>query len=174
MFRHDPLANPEPLIKRVYAYVSYRLGEGPDAEDVTSVVFENAVRYLHTYDPARGEPVTWLLGIARRCIAQALVGREEPTAQVPESVSAGDLESETVQRLTLNTAMGTLGERDRELIALRYGADLRARQIGEVLGLKANAVEVALHRALARLRQALEAEVEAQEVPVFKSAQRTV
>ena len=47
--------------------------------------------------------------------------------------------------------MTTLGERDRELIALRYGADLTARQIGELLGLQTNAVEVALHRALQTL-----------------------
>jgi len=40
--RSDPLANPEPLIRRVYAYVAYRLGDGPDAEDVTSQVFERA------------------------------------------------------------------------------------------------------------------------------------
>ena len=45
-----------------------------------------------------------------------------------------------------------LDERERELVALRYGADLSARQIGELLGLKTNAVEVALHRALRRLR----------------------
>jgi len=36
MFERDPLANPEPLIRRVYAYVAYRIGDGPDAEDVTS------------------------------------------------------------------------------------------------------------------------------------------
>jgi DNA-directed RNA polymerase specialized sigma24 family protein len=42
------------------------------------------------------------------------------------------------------------------LIALRYGADLSARRIGEILGLRTNAVEVALHRALLRLRDRLE------------------
>ena len=43
-------------------------------------------------------------------------------------------------------------DRDRELIALRYGADLTARQIAELQGAKTNAIEVALHRALTRLR----------------------
>ncbi len=33
MFKRDPLANPEPLIRRVYAYVAYFVGDGPDAED---------------------------------------------------------------------------------------------------------------------------------------------
>jgi RNA polymerase sigma factor (sigma-70 family) len=59
-------------------------------------------------------------------------------------------------RLDLRQAVSLLGSRDRELIALRYGADLTARQIGDVLDVKTNAVEVALHRALQTLREALE------------------
>src|SRR5436190_13199498 len=37
---NDPLADPEPLIRRIYAYVAYRIGDGPDAEDVTSATIE--------------------------------------------------------------------------------------------------------------------------------------
>ena len=66
--RRDPLADPEPLIRRVYAYVAYRLGEGAEAEDVTSDVFERAVRYRASYDPDRGDPIAWVIGIARRSI----------------------------------------------------------------------------------------------------------
>ena len=44
MLARDPLAHPELLIKRVHAYVAYRLGEGAEADDVTSAVFENALR----------------------------------------------------------------------------------------------------------------------------------
>ena len=64
--------------------------------------------------------------------------------------------AEALQRLTVAAAVEGLDERSRDLIALRYGADLSARQIGEILGLKTNAVEVALHRTLARLRPKLE------------------
>jgi Sigma-70 region 2 len=45
MRRSDPLAQPEPLIRRVYAYAAYRLGDGQDAEDVTSETFARALRY---------------------------------------------------------------------------------------------------------------------------------
>src|SRR3954454_11058268 len=58
----DPLRDPAPLIKRVYAYVAYRIGDGADAEDVTSEVFERATRYRATYQPSKGDPVAWLLG----------------------------------------------------------------------------------------------------------------
>jgi DNA-directed RNA polymerase specialized sigma24 family protein len=52
--------------------------------------------------------------------------------------------------------MAVLNHRDRELVALRYGADLTAKQIAELLGLRVNTVEVSLHRVLRRLRDALD------------------
>jgi RNA polymerase sigma-70 factor, ECF subfamily len=156
VLRRDPLANPEPLVRRVYAYVAYRIGDGPDAEDVTSDVFEQALRYRSSYDPAKGEPAAWLIGIARRCIASAFAARPEPPVAAPEVEAPGDLEAEALERLSLASALARLGDRDRELIALRYGADLPARQIAKLFETKTNAVEVALHRALKRLRDELE------------------
>lgn len=161
MFSRDPLANPEPLIRRVYAYVAYRIGDGPDAEDVTSDVFERALRYRHRYDASKGDPVAWLLGIARRCVAGFAEGRLF-LSEAPDDPAPGDLEEETVRRLSLGAAVATLDERDRELIALRYGADLTARQIARLLEMRTNTVEVALHRALGRLRHVLEEEREAE------------
>ena len=154
--RIDPLKNPEPLIRRVYAYVAYRIGDGADAEDVTSDTFERALRYRKSFDPSRGEPISWLLGIARRCIDDFFNHRLELVVEPPEPVAPGNLEEDTERHLNLAAAIGILGEREQELIALRYGADLTARQIGELLELQPNAVEVALHRALGRLRAALE------------------
>jgi RNA polymerase sigma-70 factor (ECF subfamily) len=151
MLRRDPLANPEPLIRRVYAYVAYRVGGGPDAEDLTSETFERALRYRKSYDPKKGEPIAWLLGIAKRCV-DGQGPRLELASESPDEPTTSDLEEETVRRLTVARAVGTLDERDRELIALRYGADLTARQIAELLGARTNAIEVALHRALGRLR----------------------
>jgi RNA polymerase sigma-70 factor (ECF subfamily) len=155
MRRRDPLANPEPLIRRVYAYVAYRIGDGPDAEDVTSDVFERALRYRHSYDRAKGEPTAWLIGIARHRLHLGHASTV-PLAEADEPVAPRDLEADAVERVTLQAALRSLDERDGELLALRYGADLKARQIGEALGMTTNAVEVALHRALARLRGILE------------------
>jgi RNA polymerase sigma factor (sigma-70 family) len=154
--RRDPLANSPELIRRIYSYVAYRVGDGPDAEDVTSEVFERALRYRKSYDPSRGEPLAWLIGIARRCVDDAAARPRAEAGEQPEVHSGEDLEGEALQRLTVAAAVDGLDERSRDLIALRYGADLSARQIGEILGLKTNAVEVALHRTLARLRPELE------------------
>ena len=153
--RADPLADPDPLIRRVYAYVAYRIGDGPDAEDVTGETFTQAVRYRTRYDPNRGEPLAWLIGIARRCIAAHLAGRAESGGEPPEVEAPGNLADDALRRIELARAFAVLDERERELVALRYGADLTARQIAELLGLRTNTVEVALHRALTRLRLTL-------------------
>ena len=150
----DPFADPKPLIRRVYAYVAYRVGDGADAEDITSATFERALRYRSSFDPRRGDPVAWLIGIARHCILDHGL-HDIPSEHLPEEAAEGH-EDTSLRKLELRAAVATLEERDRELVALRYGADLTARQIAELLGLKTNAVEVALHRALTRLRTALE------------------
>jgi len=154
--RNDPLANPEPLIQRVYAYVAYRVRDRSEVEDIVSEVFERALRYRASFDSRRGEPIQWLLGIARRCVEDAQASRPSdlPLDDL-EPPSPQDLHGEVVRRLTLASAIEDLDPRDRDLISLRYGADLTARQISELLDLRTNAVEVALHRALARLRAAI-------------------
>lgn len=152
----DPLTDAAPLVRRVYAYVAYRIGDGPDAEDVTSDVFERALRYRSTFDGRRGDVLPWLLGIARRCIADAVSARTPiPSDDPPEEADPRVLEEDAVRRLELRGALEHLDARSRELIALRYGADLTARQIAGLLDERTNTVEVALHRALRTLEELL-------------------
>jgi RNA polymerase sigma factor (sigma-70 family) len=151
----DPLAHPEPLIRRVYAYVAYRIGSGADAEDVTSDVFERALRYETSYDPSKGEFVAWLIGIARRCVDEWFSKPTELPIDVAPTRAPGDLEEDTVRRLALADAVAELSDRDRELVSLHY-AGLNGGQIADLLDVRRNTIDVALHRALARLREVLE------------------
>jgi RNA polymerase sigma-70 factor, ECF subfamily len=173
--RRHPLDNPEPLIRRVYAYTAYRIGPGPDAEDVTSEVFERALRYEHTYDESKGEFVGWLLGIARRCVDQHLSAPRtvplEPVADAPESPQ--DLETEVVERVALTEAMSELEERDRELVSLYY-AGLNGGQIAELLDVRRNTIDVALHRALGRLRAIIDRQTEAETQHMSRPQRRAV
>jgi RNA polymerase sigma-70 factor (ECF subfamily) len=161
LLANDPFTNVEPLIERVYAYVAYRIGAGAEAEDVTSEVFERALRYRKSYDAARGTPAAWLIGIARHVLADLRPLEHDALRDV---AAASDLETDTVRHLTLAAALDRLDVRDRDLVALRYGADLTAREIARLQGVRTNTVEVALHRALRRLRGHLEAEGEQAEL----------
>ena len=149
----DPLNDPAPLISRVYAYVAYRIGDGPEAEDVVAEVFERGVRYRSTYDPAQSTPATWLTAIARRVLADRAARRvPTPVGDPIDEVGPADVEAESVQRLDLQAAVAQLSARDRELVGLRYGADLTAAQIAQLLRAETHAIEVSLSRAISRLR----------------------
>ncbi len=149
--KHDPLTDATESIRRVYSYVAYRIGAGADAEDVTSEVMVRAVRYRASYDPSKGAPLTWLLSIARTCVSDHLTSRPVTLDEPHEVAAPGELEAQTIDRVAVGEAVSRLDERDRELIALRYGADLSTRQISELLGLSRNAIDVALHRTRHRL-----------------------
>ena len=82
------------MIRHVYAYAAYRLGDGHDAEDVTSEVFERAIRYRRSYDRSKGEPLGWLLGIARRCADDALARRPREEAEPEEIAAVGSVEDD--------------------------------------------------------------------------------
>lgn len=150
----DPLAHPERLIRQVYAYVAYRIGAGSEAEDLTSETFERALRYRDSFDPRKGAPLAWLLGIARSTVAGRRL-RVHAELDAEAAAGADDIEERVAARLDLRAALERLEERDRELISLRYGADLSSKQIGELLGLEPGTVDVSLHRARSRLRAAL-------------------
>ena len=154
----DPFAHPEAAIRRVYAYVAYRIGPGAAAEDVTSETMLRAVRYRDRFDPNKGDALSWLVGIARTCVADHFARQVEETPPAAGEPSSGDFEADVVRRLSVTDAVSRLAERDRELIALRYGADLSTAQIGAVLGMSTNAVDVALNRCRTRLRSELEQE----------------
>lgn len=171
MSRIDPLARPEELLRRVYAYVAYRVRDRAEAEDITSETFARAVRYRDRYDARLGEPIAWLLGIARRCIYDASL---QPRRQAGDAEPAvgGDLENEVVARVSLASALAQLNAADRELLALRYGADLTSREIARVLEMRTNAVDVALSRARSRLRELLDADTAPDRAPARKIADK--
>jgi len=150
----------------VYRYVRYRLSSRETAEDVTSTVFFKALRALDRYDSDRASPRTWLLHIARNAVTdhlRRLVRRgmlHVSLDAVPDLVSRSPsqeermLRQERVQRL-LN-ATRTLRAADQEILSLRYGAELDNQEIAEVLDITPNAAAVRIHRALKRLRRAVD------------------
>lgn len=156
MRRVDPLANPEALVRDLYAYVAYRVSNQSDAEEITSAVFERAVRYRRSYNPTKGSPMAWLVGIARTQISDR--GEREANTQPlgEDALDGTDFEADLLERLSLREAVRALDARSRELVALRYGIGLPPREIAGLLGLEENAVNVALHRARRRLRAGIE------------------
>ncbi|MEX2294463.1 MAG: sigma-70 family RNA polymerase sigma factor [Acidimicrobiales bacterium] len=144
----------------VWRYTRSRLPTDADAEDVTSDVFARAMRSTHTYDPAKGSPRAWLVGIARNAVGDWWRRRkpEDPHGDFPDAIASDDplMESLRIEQIgEVRAVLAMLSEREREAIALRFGAELGSAEIGVHLGISPTAARMLVHRVVTKLRGVL-------------------
>ena len=145
----------------VYAYVATLLRDRSAAEDVTAAAFERAYRKQRTYKAGRGTERAWLFGIARNAALDELRRRKRTAALTadPEDVEAAAPEDDAeaaLRRAAVRTALARLEPRERELVALKFHAGLANAEIAAVLGVTVTNAGTQLHRAMTKLREAVE------------------
>lgn len=144
-------------LPRVYNFFRYRFGNTADVEDLTSRTFEKAWRARHRYRRDIAGFSTWLLSIARNVgtdylrAKRTMVPLEEAAAVTAAATPEDEVAQKSdAQRLAL--LLQELSERDRDLIALKYGAGLTNRAIAQATGLSESNVGTILYRAVQTLR----------------------
>lgn len=149
---------------KVYGYFAYRLRSRDDAEDLTQQTFERALKAWHRYDPKQSSPGTWLLVIARNLLVDRYraerAGAPAPLDELdaePHAPLAATPQYDLGLDPELERAIAALSDRERELIALRYGGDLTGPEIAALVGLTLANVQQILSRALRRMRTQIEA-----------------
>jgi len=160
---HDFAAVYEEHVWQVYGYFAYRLRSRGDAEDLTQLTFERALRAWRRYDASQASVATWLLVIARNLLVDHFrADRSAKHAQLDEVDPHHDALTATSQTPDLGLApdlelaLAKLGDRERELIALRFGGDLSGPEIAELTGLSLANVQQILSRSLRRMRAQLD------------------
>jgi RNA polymerase sigma-70 factor (ECF subfamily) len=149
----------EEEIWRVYGFFGYRVGSRADAEDLTQLTFERALRAWSRFDPDRATARTWLMSIAGNLLIDHY-RRDRSTAQEPieDHLTRRELITEDEHvglSPELSAALEVLGGRERELIALRFGGELTGPEIAELTGLSLANVQQILSRSLRKLRAEL-------------------
>ncbi len=151
----------EEELPRVYNFFRYRIGDRATAEDLTALAFEKAWRARGGYRRDRAGVSTWILAIARN-VAIDYFRRTRVELPIDDTHAAGDETPETaaVRRSDLRrlgTLLGGLPPRERDLLALKFGAGATNRAIAKLTGLSESNVGTILHRTIAGLRAAWDA-----------------
>jgi RNA polymerase sigma factor (sigma-70 family) len=151
----------------IYGFFAYRVRCRGDAEDLTQQTFERALAAWGRFDPQRAPVGVWLLAIARNLLVDYYRASASPGQDPLDGVAEEELGSEMPQPdlgldPALAAALSALSPRSREVIALRFGADLSGPEIAELTGLSLANVQQTLSRSLRRLRHSLEEKADAQ------------
>ena len=152
-------------LPRVYNFFRYHTGDDQLAEDLTSETFEKAWRNRDRYREDLASFSTWLFAVARRVAAdhfrrQRPVVPIEDAAQVADPQDVEQVAQERADFAHLAKLLAQLEERERELVALKYGAGLTNRAIAHLTGLTESNVGTLLYRLTRQLRAHWEAPYE--------------
>ena len=147
-------------VTNVYQYVYFRVGNRPDAEDITQQVFLNAWRSIRAYHRSDIPFGHWLIRIAHNQAVSAL-RRRRPTTTLdyePAGPASEHVDTLVAQRAAadeVRQALTGLDDTQQQAVTLRFVADLSYAEIGRVLGKSEGNMRVVVHRALQRLRRRL-------------------
>lgn len=149
----------------VYGICLKVLRNSADAEEVTLDVYTQAWRQAERFDSRRGEPLSWLLMLARsraidRLRSRGGIRRFEEDLEGAHDLAASGIDPETGSSLsqraaTVRAAIACLPAEQREVIELAYFEGLTHTEIAERLAQPLGTAKSRIRLALARLRQAL-------------------
>jgi RNA polymerase sigma-70 factor (ECF subfamily) len=128
-----------------------------DADDADDIAQEAMLRAWRHRSSLRADEQFW--GWLARIVHNEAVRIHtrpvpEPVAEIRESAEVRD-EAALIERLDVQSAVADLSPAEREMVCLRYLADLTQPAIARVLGLPEGTVKVRLHRARAKLHRTL-------------------
>lgn len=152
----------EALVARYYDDIlRYCLWHAPSqssAEDAAQETFLKFIRFAPRYCH-RGKLRAFLYQIARHTcidIARKEHGAPLPLEQAPEPSANDPAFAEAQSHLALRQMVAALPEAQREIVLLRFGQELKLREIAEVTGLPLRTVQSRLRAALKALKHTYE------------------
>lgn len=147
--------------------IGFLRGAGaPEPDDQLSEVFLQVARDIHTFTGDQANFRAWIFTIARNRMLDALRSRKrrpitqedmDGWAAVGEQpdLSTAELSDTVAQETDLYRMLDRLDPHERDILVLRYVADLDTATVGAIVGKRANTVAATSRRALTKLRAGL-------------------
>ena len=146
----------------LFGFLAYRVGDPTIAEDLLADTFERAIKAGRRFDRSKGSEQTWIYTIALNCLRDH-IRRNKAELRANEQSRGwhndrSDSEQQVHDRVLLMRALDVLEPGEREVLALRFGADLRVQDIANVTGNPLTTVRGRLYSGLRKLRRELESD----------------
>jgi|KBSMisStaDraftv2_1062788.scaffolds.fasta_scaffold684700_2 RNA polymerase sigma-70 factor (ECF subfamily) len=136
-----------------------RLGNHHEAEDLVQQVFVRAWKGRDGFNPDRGSLGGWLLGIARRLIADryAALDRDRKIITAAQSIAPPPTDVKSVDRVVDRVVVGNelnrLPDEQQKVVRLAFYGDLSHSEIAAKTGIPIGTVKSHIRRALIHLRK---------------------
>jgi RNA polymerase sigma-70 factor (ECF subfamily) len=151
-------------VDKVYHYIYLRVGQVEEAEDLTQEVFLKALKGIGSYCERGALFVSWLLRIAHNLIIDhyrkqkgrqvILLGEAiEGTGTIAIGTDPALTTEQHMELMELKQTVDKLPPREREVIALRFGAELSVSETARVMGKAEGTVKKLQHEAVVKLRK---------------------
>ena len=155
----------ERYVDQIFAYAHTLTRNRELAEDVTAATFAKAIEDLPRFE-WRGVPYSaWLYRVASNLVARQArrpawvdIDTHQPIDHVTPEVIAEQRDREAAVR----SAVALLPDDQRQAVVLRFGGELRNREIAEIMGRSEGAVKLLTFRAMTALRKQLGAPLPAE------------
>ncbi len=153
-------------VDRVTGFAVRRCDGPEEVADLVAAVFLAVIESAHRYDPARGEPIGWLFGVAANQLRMQRRGSWRQRGVAVRVAGQRLLEADDVARLEaridaerlaeeVRRAVARLPRGERAVFELVSRDGLTAAEVGVALRISPAAVRVRLSRARAKLRREL-------------------
>jgi RNA polymerase sigma factor (sigma-70 family) len=139
------------LFRTAFAVAHAILGDRTEAADVAQ---ECMARALVRWRDVRTHPEPWVVRVAGN-LAVDVIRRQRRIVPPDEEVSGPDVGHAAADCIDLQRALLGLPRRQRDVLLLRYFADLTERDVAGLLGCSVGSVKTHAHRGIAALRLAL-------------------
>lgn len=147
-------------VEKIFRYLFSKIRNVPEAEDITAQTFLAA---FESFDKFRqdGHFASWLFGIARNKAMDHFRQRNrfspmDDSREIPVEDDNLSRVIKTEQAKALSKLIHSLSEEDRELLRLRFLAEMSFSEIARLLHRNEDAVKKSTYRLLARLHSQLE------------------
>lgn len=150
---------------KVFNYFRYCGLDDDSAEELAAITFEKAWRARNIYNPEKSAVTTWIITIAKHTLIDyyrtkkttypiGMLDKKQEFDLQEHNLEQEIQQSEIFEKL--RKLLFQLPDRERELVALKYGTGMTNRDIAEFTGLTESNIGTILHRVVTFLRKSLE------------------